>query len=119
MEGPAGDGPSAFAAGNVTNEDVSKLGMFNPFSNYANLLKGNLHRHFNRNAELRRRRYTVELSIWVAGGGEIQRFELIGSTGDGDMDAAIKKAMSSLASFKQSPPANMPQPIRLRIVTAG
>jgi protein TonB len=123
MEGPAGDGPSAFAAGKVTSDDVSKIGtgngMFNPFNNYANLIKGELQRYFSKNSELRRRHYTVEVHVWVAGGGEIKRFELIGSTGDSDTDGAIQQSMSTLKGFKQTPPANMPQPIRLRIVTAG
>jgi periplasmic protein TonB len=127
MDGPAGNGPSAFAAGQITNDDLSKIGtgngerngMFNPFNNYANLLKGELQRYFSKNNALRRRHYTVEVRVWVAGGGEIKRFELIGSTGDSDTDEAIQQAMSSLSGFNQTPPANMPQPIRLRIVTAG
>lgn len=123
MDGPAGNGPSAFAAGKITSDDVSKIGtgngMFNPFNNYANLLKGELQRYFGKNNALRRRHYTVEVRVWVAGGGEIKRFELIGSTGDSETDEVIKQAMSSLPGFNQTPPANMPQPIRLRIVTAG
>ncbi len=121
MDGPAGNGPSAFAAGQITNEDLSKIGngMFNPFNNYANMLKGELQRYFGKNKALSQRHYTVEVDVWVAGGGAIKRFELVGSTGDSDTDAAIRQAMSSLTSFKQTPPADMPQPIRLRIVTAG
>ncbi|MGA8148521.1 MAG: TonB-dependent receptor [Gallionellaceae bacterium] len=127
MEGPAGSGPSAFAAGKVTSDDVSKIGtgggeksgLFNPFTNYANLLKGELQRYLRKDNDLRQRRYTVEISVWVGGGGEIKRFELLGSTGDSGTDEAIKQAMSSLPGFDQTPPANMPQPIRLRIITAG
>lgn len=133
MEGPAGNGPSAFSAGKVTSDDVSKIGagkvgggnvggekgMFNPFNNYANLLKGELQRYLGKNSALRRRHYTVEVRVWVAGGGEIKHFELIGGTGDSDTDEAIQQAMSSLPGFGQAPPANMPQPIRLRIVTAS
>lgn len=133
MDGPAGDGPSAFAAGKITSDDVSKIGsgkvgggvggeksgMFNPFNNYANLLKGEVQRYLGKNNALRRRHYTVEVDVWVSAGGELKRYELKGSTGDGDTDEAIKQAMSSLSGFSQKLPANMPQPIRLRIVTAG
>lgn len=123
MDGPAGSGPSAFAAGEITNDDLSKIGtgtgMFNPFSNYANLLKGELQRYFAKDSALRQRHYSVEVRVWVAGGGEIKRFELVGSSGDSDTDSAIQQAMTSLPGFKQAPPPNMPQPIRLRIVTAG
>lgn len=129
MDGPAGDGPSAFAAGKITSDDLSKIGtgsgsgggggMFNPFNNYANLLKGEVQRYLGKNKALRRRHYTVEVHVWVNGGGELKRFELIGSTGDGDTDEAIRQSMASLSGFSQKMPANMPQPIRLRIVTAG
>lgn len=122
MEGPAGDGPSAFAAGKITNDDLSKLGkggeaggLFSPFNSYANLVKGELQRYLRKNEDLRKRRYSVEAHVWVNGGGKLKRFELVGSTGDSDTDEAIKQAMSSLPGFDEAPPPNMPQPIRLRI----
>ena len=139
MEGPAGDGPSAFSAGKVTNEDMSKIGkagppsvgtggtgtmgnknsMFNPNANYANLLKGELQRYLSKNNNLKRRRYAIDIIVWVAKSGGIDRFELLGTTGDSDTDEAIKKAITELPGFTQNPPVGMPQPIRLRIITSG
>ena len=127
MEGAAGDGPSAFAAGHVTSDDVSKLGqgktagegsgMFNPFTNYANLIKGDLQRYLRKNDELRTKHYTVDILLWVNARGEVKKAELIGSTGDKDTDSAISRGISNLPRFEQSPPASMPQPMRMRIVT--
>jgi protein TonB len=127
MEGPAGNGPSAFGAGKITNDDVSHLGtggtgekgMFNPFDNYNNLLKGELKRYLKKNSALRQRDYTVDIRIWLTRGGKISRFELVGSTGDSDTDKAIQQSLSALSSFDEPPPPNMTQPIQLRIVTAG
>jgi protein TonB len=68
---------------------------------------------------LRQRRYTVEVHVWVTAGGELKKFEVVGSTGDSNTDDAIQQALSSLTKFDQPPPANMPQPIRLRVVTAS
>ncbi len=129
MDGPAGDGPSAFSAGKITSEDISKLGtgkavaektgMFNPFNNYASLAKGELQRHLAKNNALRRRVYTIEVHVWVAPSGALQRFELVGSSNDSDTDEAIRATLASLPSFSQSLPANMPQPIRLRIKTGA
>jgi len=140
MEGPAGDGPSAFGAGKVANEDLSKIGksgtgtgglggpggaiasknsMLNPQANYANMLKGEMQRFLSKNNALKRRRYAIDISVWVSVGGGIDRFELIGTTGDTDTDAAIKKAITELPGFSQAPPLGMPQPIRLRIITSG
>jgi protein TonB len=140
MEGAAGDAPSAFSAGKVTNEDMSKIGksatgpvgtggpsgaigskssMLNPLANYANMLKGEMQRYLSKNNALKRRRYAIDVSVWVSVGGGMERFELLGTTGDADTDAAIKKAISELPGFTQAPPAGMPQPIRLRIITSG
>jgi protein TonB len=130
MEGPAGNGPSAFGAGKITSEDLSKIGtgvgsgtstggMFNPFNNYSNLLKGELQRYLAKNKDLRRRRYTLEVRVWVTPTGGIKRYELAGSTDDKDTDTAIQQALANLSGFSETPPPNMPQPIRLRIVTSG
>jgi len=140
MEGAAGEGPSAFGAGKVSNEDLSQIGksatgtvgtggpggaisskssMLNPLANYANMLKGEMQRYLSKNNALKRRRYAIDISVWVSVGGGMERFELMGTTGDTDTDAAIKKAISELPGFTQAPPAGMPQPIRLRIITSG
>ena len=128
MDGPAGSGPSAFAAGKITSDDLSKVGtgtggekggLFNPFNNYSNLLKGELQRYLSKNNALRRRRYAIEVKVWVSPSGALKRYELTGTTDDSDTDQAIQQALASLSGFNENPPANMPQPIRLRIVTSG
>lgn len=125
MEGAAGEGPSLFAAGRVTSDDLSKLGaggrepLVNPFSSYANALKNELQRQLARHPDLRRRQYRIEVRVWVGGDGSLRRTELLGSTGDGDTDDSIRRAFAALPGFSEAPPPNMPQPIRLRIVTSG
>jgi TonB family protein len=129
MEGPAGDGPSAFSAGKITRDDISNLGkggaapvttgMFNPFSNYATALKGELQRYLARNKELRQQAYRIELQLWVGRDGRVTRQELVGSTGDTEVDGLIRQAIANMGAFTQSPPDKMPQPIRLRVVTGG
>ena len=129
MDGPAGNGPSSFAAGNITSEDLSKVGsgkggaektgMFNPFNNYASAAKGELQRFLGKNNALKRRRYSVDVHVWVDGAGLLKRFELIGSSNDSDTDEAIRAALAALPGFSQAPPQGMPQPIRLRIVTSN
>jgi protein TonB len=127
MEGPAGDGPSAFQAGKVTREDIGRTGpagggvasMVNPFANYASALKGELQRYLARNKELRQRAYRVELQLWVGRDGSVSRHELVGSTGDSELDGLIRQAIAGMSAFTQPPPDRMPQPIRLRLVTAG
>lgn len=130
MDGPAGNGPSAFGAGNITSEDLSKvgsgkaggtekLGMFNPFNSYASAIKGELQRYLGKNNALRRRRYSVDVYVWLDGSGKIKRYEVIGTSNDGDTDEALRSAIAALPGFSEPMPASMPQPVRLRIVTGG
>lgn len=128
MEGAAGNGPSMFAAGKVTNEDLSRLGTggggamvnpFNGFNAYANAIKVELQRQLAKRPELKRRQYRIEVRVWVSEDGRLKNFELLGTTNDGDTDEAIRNVLVSLPGFSEPPPAKMPQPIRLRIVTSG
>jgi periplasmic protein TonB len=140
MEGPAGDGPSAFTAGKVTREEVvppaaksapapapplppvlpkAASGLFNPLTNYANGLKGEVQRFLARNKELRQRAYKVELHLWVDGDGQLTRHELIGSSGDDSTDDMIRQAMVGMGRISMIPPQQMPQPIRLSLATGG
>jgi periplasmic protein TonB len=129
MDGPAGDGPSAFSAGKITREDLSNIGkgvgsgpssgMFNPFNNYATALKGELQRYLARNKELLQRPYRVEVQLWVGQGGKITRHEVIGSSGSSETDELIRQALAKLGTFSQGPPERMPQPIRLRVATGN
>jgi len=128
MEGAAGDGPSMFAAGKVTNDDLSHVGaggtggggsLINPFNSYALAIKGELQRHLAKRAELKRRQYKIEVLVWVAEDGRLKRFELVGTSKDDETDDAIREVLSALPSFSEPPPAKMPQPIKLRIVAGG
>lgn len=133
MDGPAGDGPSAFSSGNITNEDLSSVGkpapavqaapvtaasgLFNPFVNYGNLVKGELQRKLGRNKDIRSNAYSVEVHLWVGKNGERIRHELAKGTGDPALDAQINQAIAAIGTLSQQPPEQMPMPIRLLIAT--
>jgi protein TonB len=125
MEGAAGDGPSMFAAGKVTSEDLSRVGtgtggsLVNPFNTYAMTIKGELQRQLAKRSELKRRQYKVEILLWVADDGRIKHYELLGSTKDDETDESIRAVLAALPSFSEAPPAKMPLPIKLRIVASG
>jgi len=134
MDGPAGNGPSAFGSGTITSEDLSKFsasgkpggtgtgaaaGMFNPYTNYTNLAKGELQRYLSKREALRRKRYALEVHLWVAPTGAVNRFELVGRSGDSEIDEVISQAMAAMPSLSQALPAHMPMPIRLRITTGA
>ena len=135
MEGAAGEGPSMFGGGKVTNEDMGKIGapgtiggtgavaargpLVDPFNVYATSLKGELQRVLARRSELKKRRYGIEINVWVSEDGRMARFEMLGTTQDDEMDNAIRSALAALPAFSEAPPPRMPQPVRLRIVAGG
>ncbi|MBV8125336.1 MAG: hypothetical protein JO370_14825 [Paucibacter sp.] len=133
MDGPAGNGPSAFSSGGITSEDLShvgtgnggngsgaRTGMFNPFTNYANLAKGELQRFLNKKDALKHRRYSLEVHLWMtASGSTINRVELVGGTGDAETDDVIRQILAALPPMSQPAPTDMPMPIRLRITTGA
>ena len=131
MEGAAGNGPSAFGAGKVTSDDLSKVGTGKPGgtgegskrdswqeTNYENLAKGEVSRYLRNATKSKRQgnmRYTADFLIWTSPSGAIQRFKLLSSSGDGETDALISEVMAGLPSLSMGPPANMEQPIKLRV----
>jgi TonB family protein len=133
MDGPAGDGPSAFSSGKITSENLNNLGsggqvtpppvkgLFDPNKNYTTLVKGELKRHLRSTKNLRQRRVRaerqVEVHLWVGPGGKLTRYELVGSSGDADLDEEMRQTLSTLTEFTLVPPEGMPQPIRVYMYT--
>ncbi|MCQ8105765.1 energy transducer TonB [Methylomonas sp. SURF-2] len=64
--------------------------------------------------------YNVVLSVWVGADGRISRSELVSGSGKADVDQALRDALSRLrAGIGKAPPENMPQPVRIRLVSRG
>ena len=129
MEGAAGDGPSAFAAGSVAKDyagGAPTTGGGGPAGTpadraqerfYANsarqLLQGEIERHLKADADT----LTATFAIWLAGDGAIQRFELTPSGNDAN-DAALRAAIDETRrQFKLPPPPALAlsQPMRFRL----
>jgi protein TonB len=126
MEGAAGDGPSAFASGDVTNEykggDIGSTiggGPAKPsrmqYAFYTNALQRHIQDELARNRNVKQIDYRVVVKVWLGRDGSIQRAVLDDSTGDDKADSALSAALADMRAFRDAPPADMPQPIRLRI----
>lgn len=123
MEGPAGDGPSPFAAGTVTNDykggDVGtkiggKKGMA-AYAWYTGQIKGRIEEVLAAEKGLSNAQYRLVVHLWLARDGRVERAELQGSSGDAQTDELIRKALAGLTSIAEAPPEDMPQPVKLRI----
>jgi periplasmic protein TonB len=124
MDGPAGDGPSAFAAGNPTSEyKGEELGNKtigggvnkNQFNWYTGLIKERIEDAMTKDKALASGAYKVVVKVWIASSGQIQRYELTSSTGDDAIDSLIKKALDGMPAISEAPPSDMPQPVKLRV----
>ncbi len=130
MEGAAGDGPSAFAAGSVGKEysggAPSTGGASGPAGTaadrahercYANtarqLLQGEIERHLKSDGEA----LTATFAVWLEKDGGIQRYELSPS-GNDTADNALRAALDETRrQFKLPPPPALAlsQPLRFRL----
>ena len=62
--------------------------------------------------------YTAQLNIWIAADGSVSRAELATSSGKADVDQALRAALPTLRfSLPKPPPANMPQPLKIRVTS--
>jgi periplasmic protein TonB len=123
MEGAAGDGPSPFAAGAVNNEYKggeigTKIGggpSKYQFAWYTDLIKNKIEDAMAKDKVLANGAYKVVVKIWVASNGHIERYELVGTSGNSEKDILLKQALDSMPPLSDPPPSDMPQPVKLRV----
>jgi protein TonB len=60
-------------------------------------------------------RRKVSIESWWSPDGKLTRLELIGSTGDPELDRALKQLLLAMPAVGQTVPLDMPQPAVLRI----
>jgi protein TonB len=68
---------------------------------------------FSEYDELRKKKYSVEIDIWVSPDGTVTRYELARGSNDPEIDKLLNKL---LTKFKKSeaPPPGIEQPINLK-----
>lgn len=84
---------------------------------YSGLVKDEFLQALQDEAEARAGSYSIRVRVWVREDGSVERVQLTQSSGNRERDQAIESALSRVARLSKSPPADMPQPINLRIVS--
>lgn len=87
------------------------------FRYYARQLQDELVSQLSSEKDIRKKRYSVDIKLWLDPDGSISRVALSTTTGDAELDDRLADALGRLEAMASSPPAGMPQPIRLRIVS--
>lgn len=127
MEGAAGDGPSAFAAGKVNSEysggavstGAAQTGTSSDRAQerfYANTARQLLRDAIEKSLKSEATQATAEFSVWITREGAISRFELK-ATGDSKLDAELNAALDDTTRTLKlpAPPAAAAQPMKFRL----
>lgn len=89
------------------------------FAFYTGQLQEYLQQELAKNDRLRESSYRIRVRLWLTGNGTIERVELDGSSGLADLDDTLRHALQKIAAMREPPPANIPQPIKMRISNHG
>jgi protein TonB len=111
MEGQAGEGPSAFAAGDVKQDyiggDVGNGSRYGAYvARLEQLIQVELTKH-------KLRVDNVKIFLWLLPDGSIQRFTVAG--GDDGAERSVRAALAELTRFDEAPLADMPMPVGMQI----
>lgn len=87
------------------------------FAWYGGVVKDEILSRLSEDPKIRTGSYSVAVRVWVRHDGQVERAMLVGSSGDKERDLAIERVLTQLTRLSQPPPANMPQPINLKIVS--
>ncbi|MEW6120934.1 MAG: energy transducer TonB [Pseudomonadota bacterium] len=70
-----------------------------------------------RHEALKNKRYQVIVKVWLDDTGKVNRAALVDSTGDARADEILKDALRDMRALREGPPADMPQPVRIRVTS--
>lgn len=85
---------------------------------YGGLLKNEIYDLLSSDAKTRKGPYSVTIQVWVRGDGSVERVGIARSSGDRDRDQVIETTLARVR-LSQAPPAEMPNPVILRIDSRG
>lgn len=96
--------------------DITRIGG-DPYGWYRTALGNDLAARLAEFESIRRTSYDIRLRLWLDREGRVKRIKLIGSTGDAELDAELKRVLASLQRVSERPPPGMDNPVRLRIAS--
>ncbi|OAG65687.1 TonB family protein [Xanthomonas floridensis] len=110
-----GDNPFGLQAGTGGGTRIGGGGGGgSPFAAYAASVQRAVQLLLQRDEKTRKGRYRATVAVWLNSDGSIARTQIVASAGKPELDAAIARALQN-QPLPQPPPADLPQPIQLRI----
>jgi periplasmic protein TonB len=127
----AGTGPGSGVTAGAVTQDYSnqKLGEGNVIGGggtdngaqrlaataFGNATSRALNEFLLRDKGVKLRDYQVRVELYLSASGSLQRAELVDSTGDAQIDEALRTALSRFPGTGIAPPARLPQPLRVLV----
>lgn len=93
------------------------LGAGSPFAWYASRIEDSIKKVLSASKKAHNANYVVLVKLWLNHDGSVERYELADTTGSPDLDQSIKLALAKVEPLGSELPADLKQPVRLRIVS--
>jgi protein TonB len=120
VDAEGGAGSDGFGlVGNKGGRDLLSPSSRAAFALYTRHLQRVMQDELAKHRKLKSVDYRVVVRLWLTDSGAVRRVELAGSSGRGEVDAALREAIAEMAELREPPPQNMPQPLTLRITNRG
>lgn len=123
----SGGGDGFGLAARKGGRDITTLGggpkavQGNPWAWYDAVLNESMNSAFQnaltREKALKDKNYKVIVKVWIDPSGRITRTSLVDSTGDTRADEVLKDALRDMRALREGPPADMPQPVKIRVTS--
>lgn len=85
------------------------------FGHYVGVMKQELESALSDDKRLHGKEYKTNLKLWLSADGGVERFELVGPSGDPQTVEVIKAVLAGVKRFREAPPADMPRYLILRL----
>ena len=86
---------------------------------FASRLAGELETDLRGVPELRTADYEVRMRVWVDSAGRVSRCEVLGTTGQPQVDSSLRQLMNRTTACVGPPPADFPNPVVLLVRSRG
>jgi TonB family protein len=82
---------------------------------YASIVQSQIEAALRANPKTRHAVMQFQVRLWSDASGRVSRVQLVSSTGNSELDAAVRDEVLSGLTLREPPPKDMPMPIVTRV----